>query len=361
MKIAFIGGYGTKCGVATYNENLIKAIREFSDIHVFAERNNLLKDNKFISYCWSVSENSKLDLIKKIKEYNPDVLLFSHEFGYYPKSYLWTNLMSYFKWKKYKIFSIFHSVYENHLDKTVNYASCPNILVHSEGARSCLIDQGICYDKINVIPHGMSLLSEDRKLLENLWDTWGCPTIFSMGFGFYYKGGLDALEIVANLKEKYPNIQYISQFSENPKCQEEHDKLYDEMMLKAESLDIIHNITINRGFADLKVLLSFIRSCKVCLLPYRYNPEHNVYAASGAARIIMSTETPLVIRGNVNLFNDIKEFCLYSDTNEGLADKISEIFEGKYNIFSYNQKRLEFIKKHEWSNVAKNLFNIMFK
>jgi hypothetical protein len=74
MKVAFIGNINSKCGIAVYNELLFNALKEFTEIKFFSERNGE-EDNKDITYCWDREEFPKLSLIEKIDEFKPDVYL----------------------------------------------------------------------------------------------------------------------------------------------------------------------------------------------------------------------------------------------------------------------------------------------
>lgn len=359
MKIAFISGYhGLRCGVAVYGINLVKELSKLVNIKVFAEKVEGYESDDNISYCWSREELYKIDLIKEIDQFKPDIILVNHEFGYFPRSYQWVNLLSYWKWRRYKIITIFHSIYSKHLDKTVNYAACPNILVHSEGAKLALVNQGIEGDRINIIKHGMYFLQDKPELLPSLYNTWGAPTLFFFGFNFLYKGVYNFLDIFKKIKDKYPTCHFVAQLSENPKCQTEHDELYEKIMNKIEKLDLLKNVSVNKGFASLPVILSHIRTSTCCILPYLYREEFNVFAASGSARIIMSTTTPLVVRGNVNLFNDLKDVVLSGNTDDEIYHHVCNVLDGKYDYKENNEKRIKFINDSLWSKIAISIVEI---
>lgn len=357
MRIALISVFSIPCGIATYNANLAQGLSKFCDLKIFAEDCNF-PDTEEIKYCWNRNEHAKLRLIDAVEEFNPDVVLFSHEYGFFPKAYQFTSLVSYFKWKKYKVATIFHSIY-NHLDKTVQEASSPLIFVHSEGGKNCLIKKGINENVVSIIPHGSQFLTNDNKLLDKLWDTWNAPTIFQPGFLFNYKGHLRMLDVIAKIKQKYPDIQYIIQGSENPKNQEEHDRVYEEILHRAKELDLLPNLTVNRGFSSFEVLLSHIRTVSCVVLPYIDNGDHSVYATSGMARIVLGTKTPLVV-SKVPLFDDLvgKDVCYFARNDQELEEKISYILDNRGNT-DYEENRVDFIKKTSWEAVAENLVSLL--
>jgi len=360
-KVAFISVYNIPCGIATYNEKLISRLSNYVDIRVFAEYANeqkeerLSTDPEFVYRCWDRNEYPKTKLMVEVDNWKPDVIHFGHEYGFFAKAYLFTSLVSWFKARKYPVIATMHSIYE-HRDKTVQEASGQHILAHTEAGMKCLKTKGIDENKISIIAHGSDILSGDDnepKLLPPLWNTWhNNHTIFQPGFLFDYKGHLRMLNVIAELKKKYPDVHYIIQGSENPKNATEHEALYRRIVAMCKKLDIESNVTINRGFVSEDVLLSFIRTAKVCVLPYANHPEHDVCSTSGIARIIIGTETPLVTT-SVHLFDDLNGVAFKANNDAGLYNHIDSIFSNPEIIKGYNDARIEFLRKTSWSAVAK--------
>jgi glycosyltransferase involved in cell wall biosynthesis len=357
MKIAFIGNVNSKCGIAVYNELLFKALKEFAEIKFFSERNGE-EDNKYIAYCWDREEFPKLSLIEKIDEFKPDVILFSHEYGIFPKAYFFTSLVSYFRLKKYKVVTIFHSVYENHQDKLVTESICKNVVVHTDEAKRALVRKGLNEEDISIVPHGCSFANEEESILTRLWNHNGNEhVVLQAGFLFYYKSHLHMLDVIYELKKKYQNVLYIIVGSENPLCKSEHDKLYKEICDKVEKLGLTHNVVIDRGFVSKNVLMSYIRTSYACVLPYKPDPEFDVFAASGMARIVLQTSTPL-LTSKANLFNNMDDVAIKCDTTDSWVKSISDIFDKKFDENKMIESRKAFLKENSWENCAKKLIDI---
>jgi glycosyltransferase involved in cell wall biosynthesis len=123
-------------------------------------------------------------------------------------------------------------------------------------------------------------------------------------------------------------------------------------VIECEELGITGNVTINRGFVSEDVLLSLIRTVKLCVLPYANHPEHDVRAASGAARMIIPTTTPLIVSG-VHLFDDLEGVVPRVRDDFELYQEIDNIF-SNYEKCSTEQisKRKEFLRNTSWENVA---------
>lgn len=360
MKIALISGYNAQCGIATYAQELVPELETLAEVKVFAEDTGLKSEGNVV-YCWSRNKYPNLQLLDELEAYKPDVAIINHEYGYFPQAYKLTSLVSWLRWKKIKTLGILHSVYENHLDKTVSEACFRNIMVHTEAAKNMLIKKGINPDCLTVIPHGCKFHGADNEILDKLWNHWGTKhVVFSAGFLFHYKGIHNTLKAIALLKEKYPDIHYILCGSENPASQQEHDKVYTEITDLANELGVIHNITINRGFFTEEVLLSYIRTASVCVLPYDPHPEHDVCATSGIARMIMQTSTPL-ITSNAHLFDDLGNLVERASGHEQLAQKIDDAFQDKVQSKASDRikERKQFITQNSWKEAARKITELV--
>ena len=350
-KVAYIGNYKSSCGVSTYNTELIEQLKNFCELKVFAEYESGQLNSNFVERCWERSDLFKKELIDKVLEFDPDIIHISHEYGIFPKAYAFTCLISIFKSYGYPVIATMHSVYE-HLDKTVSEVAPNYLIVHTEEAKQCLIRKGLDANKIFVVLHGTEC-PENGELLPDLYNTWqNNHTIYHPGFLFYYKGHLIMLDVVHKLKSKYPDVHYIIQGSENPRNQQEHDYYYQEIVEKIRLLDLEHNVTLHRGFIDKRLMLNTIRTVKVCVLPYTPHVEHDVYAASGIGRIVITTETPLVT-SKAHIFDDLAHIVKQADTINEFVEDVSEIFESNKEKEIQNKLKSDFLKIINWKHTAK--------
>lgn len=355
MKVAMIGPAGLRCGIGTYLVALAEELGKLCDLKIFGHYGGQIEGP---IYCWDRNDFPHFKLIDEINKFKPDIIHCQHEFGYFPKAAQYSSLMSYLRWKGYKTVTTLHSVYANHYDKTVTEASAGQIIVHTESAKQALIEKGINTNQINIIPHGSKFLTNNETLLPELFDTWHNPhTVFSSGFLFDYKNFSGGLDIISKLKLKYPNIHYIINGSENPNCIDEHNKVYKIIMEKAEKMDLINNLTFNRGFLSEQALLSFIRTVKCCLLPYKNDPISAVHATSGMGRLFIATETPLVV-STAYLFEDIRDISLVGSNIEELANCIDTIFQYKINKKKMIDDRINFLKQTSWKSISQSTLNL---
>lgn len=359
-KVAFIGGYGSHCGVSTYNEELIEELNRYSDVKVFAEflyeSESSSNDPWWVKRCWDREDFPKRQLIKEVCDFDPDIIHISHEYGFFKKAFYFTNLVSTFKLRGYIVIATLHSVYD-HLDKTVTENCLDHIITHTIEGKNTLIKKGIDKDKISVVPHG---LKTNGTLLPPLWDTWQNEhTVFHPGFLFKYKGHMMMLEALNSLKEKYPNIHYIIQGSENPRTRTEHDNYVNELINYIKQNQLETYVTLNRGFVDKSVIMSHIRTTSVVVLPYTPHPDHDVYATSGIARMVLTTQTPL-ITSKAHLFDDIASITLRVSDADDLHKKIDQVFSSDKVRKSQSRYRLDFLADNKWSVVARKV-SIVYK
>ncbi|MBS1722355.1 MAG: glycosyltransferase [Armatimonadetes bacterium] len=366
LRVAYVSVWGIPCGISTYNEELVPQLREHIEVKVFAEyadperSERLERDPDWVIRCWTRNEHPKSKLMQALTEYDPDVVHIGHEYGFFARAYMFTSLVTWLKGRRIPVVTTFHSVYA-HQDKVVTESSAPSIIVHTDAGKQCLVDKGIEASRVSVIPHGTEILAgtpEVPELLPNLWNTWHTQhTIFHPGFMFGYKGHLRMLGIVARLKEKYPDVHYIIQGSENPNNMREHDELYQKIISRSEELGLSSNVTVNRGFVSKEVLLSFIRTMRVCVLPYQSHPDHEVRATSGIARVVAGTQTPLVV-SSAHLFDDLTNVAVKCKTDDDLFQAIDDVFSSNRVKESQVMGRTKFLRETSWRAVARRTLDV---
>ncbi len=354
MKVAFVGNWKMRCGIATYSENLVpEVMKHVGDFRLFVERDesptgplNVVGtetiDEDRVKVCWKRGESLQ-ELIAAIKEYNPDVIWFQHEFGLWPNARYWLSLMN--QLSDFRIIVTMHSVF-HHKDKTICEAAMPEIVTHLEGGRAVLKDEKQLSSKVYVIPHGC-FPCDNREKLWNFYKTE--RTFMQFGFGFRYKGWELSIKAVSLLKEKYPDIFFTGLFSESAFNKIEHEIYYNELMDMVASLGLQENVAILRGYQSEATLDSYLRINRVTVFPYISHPQHEVFGASGAARVAMSKGTP-VITSSVNHFSDLP--TIKADTPEEIAAQLEILFSDWKAINAQVEKQLNYINENTWEKVG---------
>jgi glycosyltransferase involved in cell wall biosynthesis len=352
MKIAFVSNWAMQCGISTYAENLFpEIIKHIKDFKLFIEKNDLLTHynlNDRSITCW---ERGKLltDLTDKIKQYDPDIILINHEYGLFPNARYWLSFLT--QISKYRTIIILHSVF-HHLDKTICEAPIAEVIVHLDGAKKILKDEKKISGDVYVIPHGCYKTTTDKKL----WNLYKSEhTIIHQGFGFHYKGFHNSICVVKELKKKYSDIFLTILFSETEQNKTGHQLYYNELIQLIDQLELRDNIAIIRGFQSEEVIDSYLRTNNVALFPYISDPKHEVFGASGAARLAFSKGIA-VVSSDIPHFSDLP--TIKADNIEDMACEIDKLFSNRKLMEEQISKQFAYITDNSWENTAKKFISV---
>jgi glycosyltransferase involved in cell wall biosynthesis len=163
------------------------------------------------------------------------------------------------------------------------------------------------------------------------------------------------LETVAILKKKYHDIFFTGICSESRYAKIEHQIYYNELISLISKLDLNENVSLIRGFQSEKVLDAYLRSNKVAIFPYVSSFQHEVFGASGAARLAMSAGLP-VITSSVNHFIDL--CSIKADTPEQMASELDKLFSDKLARQLQIDRQNQFIIDNSWAKIAKKYIEI---
>jgi glycosyltransferase involved in cell wall biosynthesis len=353
LRVALVGNWKMRCGIATYSENLWPEVaKHVGDFKLFIEQNDIatgdvhqfgdvtLSDAQ-VSVCWKRGESLQ-KLVQELKDYDPDIIWIQHEFGLWPNASYWLSMMS--QLSDYRVIVTMHSIF-HHRDKTIVEAAMPEIVSHLEGGRKLLKEEKGLSSKVYVIPHGCYKFDNQR-----LWNFYKSEkTFMQFGFGFRYKGWENSIRATAILKEKYPDVFFTGLFSESPYAKLEHQIYYNELMNLIGELGVQENVAILRGYQSDEVLDSFLRTNQATIFPYVSHPAHEVFGASGAARMAMSKGLP-VVTSSVNHFSDLP--TMKADTPEDIATALETIFTVPGAKEKQLQDQMSYLDENTWENIG---------
>lgn len=359
-KIALVSNWKMRCGIATYSENLwYHIIDKVGDYKLFIEdvnnligsptsiKNSTIPDDKIVA-CWKRGDSLQ-NLVKEIKQYDPDIVWIQHEFGLWPNAGYWLSMMN--QLSDYRVIVTMHSIF-HHRDKTICEAAMPEIVAHLQGGADVLKKEKQVPGKVHVVPHGCDPCTNSEKL----WNFYKSDhTFMQFGFGFRYKGWENCIKAAAILKQKYQDVFFTGLFSESDYNAVEHHIYYNELMNLADKLNVKENVAIIRGFQSDATLDSYIRTNQAVVFPYISHPQHEVFGASGAARLAMSKGAP-VITSSVNHFSDLP--TLKADTPEEIANALLKIFSDKKFQQNHINNQISYLSENTWEKVAQKYINI---
>lgn len=353
LKVALVGNWKMRCGIATYSENLWgEVVKHIGDFKLFIERNEVTTGDIYqignqmmapeqVVTCWKRGESLQ-QLVSELKEYDPDIIWIQHEFGLWPNASYWLSLMN--QLSEYRVIVTMHSVF-HHRDKTIIEAAIPEIITHLQGGADVLKKEKEVPGKVYVLPHGCYPYSKEK-----LWNFYKSEKTFvQFGFGFRYKGWENAIRATAILKAQYPDVFFTGLFSESPYNKTEHQLYYNELMDLVDQLDIRENVAILRGYQSDATLDSFLRTNQATIFPYVSHPAHEVFGASGAARLAMSKGLA-VVTSSVNHFSDLP--TMKADTPEEIAAALELLFTNPQAKEEQIAKQISYVNENTWEKVA---------
>ena len=343
LKIALVGVYKIPCGIATYSEALWREQKELvKEARIFSEYADVPEEPGVVR-CWK--RGQPLDkLIKEIDAYDPDIVFVQHEFGIFPDARYWLSFVS--AMQKYRLVVTFHSVFR-HEDKTICEAACPELIVHTNIAKNVLTKEKKVPGKVYVFPHGCF----PPKTQPRLWNRYMTDhTVIQFGFGFRYKGWERAIEAIAKLKPKYPDIFFTGLFSESVAGAAAHDEYFHELQALIDKYELRNNVSLIRGFQSDETLHTFLRMNRVAIFPYTNHPEHVVFGSTGAARIAMTEGVPTIV-SEVPLFHDLEGICPRPVTVDELCEDIEKFFDAK-KAKAQVEKQNAFLTDNTWARMA---------
>lgn len=352
LRVALVGPYRSRCGISTYSERLFPLIaRQVGESRIFSETIEGIPEEFGVDRCWT--RGLPLDgLAEKIRAYDPDVILIEHGYDIFPEARHWLSLMSRLETRRTLV--TLHSV-SLEPGRIVHEAAIPEIIVHSDAARSVLADKGFAMP-IHIVPHGCDEALESDPIA----NPYGSDhTIVQFGFGFPYKGWESALMAVHALRERYPDIFYTALFGENPRAKLLHENYLVKLKILIRELGIESNVAILSGYPSTTVLNGYLRSNRIAVFPYVVdNGIDTVYAASGAVRIAMQAGLPTIV-SQAPIFSDLEGVCPRVADTEELCREISNMFDDAAAHHQQAIRQSWFLKTNCWENVAKQHIDLL--
>jgi glycosyltransferase involved in cell wall biosynthesis len=358
IKIGYICNWNQQCGISTYSKFIFDELKSLVDEYkIFSElpfdQEEDTKEN--IVYCWRRGEHLK-KLLNEIKEYNPNFILIQHEWGIFPKAGFFMSFITELKRLHIPVIVALHSVYD-HLDKIIPLSVLDNVIVHSSNAKG-LLERLKFKGNVFVIPHGCP----EVKKYEEVWNIFQTPyLIFGFGFGFKYKGvdiAIDAIKYLKETDEKFKDILYVYVCSESDTNKGIHEYYYNTLSEKVEKEGLEDNVLLIRGFLEDEMLDIYLKTVKMVIFPYVSDPTNSVFGSSGAIKIAMSYNMP-VIASKSHLFDDIEGYAIRIGDYKELATEIDKLFSSEDYRKQFIDKAHDYIEENTWKKSAERYFNVI--
>lgn len=377
MKIAYISTYPPReCGLATFNQNLIRAISSNQNQKVSSNRGYVIALNDSDSVEEYVYPEEVKFVVRQqhLEDYNQaaefinkgdtDCCILQHEFGIFGGDN-GVYVLPFIKQIDKPIISIFHTVLKrpSYLQKIIMQEIArisAKVVVMGKCAVGFLKDiYNVPEDKIEFIEHGVpdleapefnevkaSPLFANRKVL------------LTFGLLSRNKGLETVIRALPVIAERHPDILYVILGNTHPGIRKNSGEEYREYLLSlAEELGVKNNLAFINKFVSEEDLIQYLTATDIYVTPYLNEAQitsGTLSYAVGAGAAVLSTPywhaTELLDENRGRLFN-------FKDEN-GLADSVVELLEDPDRLNAIKNNAYNYGLGLRWPVIGKRYMSI---
>jgi glycosyltransferase involved in cell wall biosynthesis len=304
-EILFITSYPPReCGIATYSQDLIKAINnKFSkslSIRVCAleSGDSDYQYQEIVKYTLKTSLADRyMALALKInKDTRTGIVLIQHEFGFFKKQeQAFIQLLTLLK---KPVIIVFHTVLpkpDEQLKLNIkNIAErCESIIVMTHNSAEILInDYGLPEDMISVIAHGTHLVSHiSKEVLKKKYGLKGRKVLTTFGLLSSGKNIETTLKALPAIIKKNPEVTFLIIGKTHPEViKEEGEKYRKGLESIIQSYNITEHVRFVNSYLPLPDLLEYLQLTDI----YLFTTDDPNQAVSGTFAYAMSCGCPII-------------------------------------------------------------------
>jgi glycosyltransferase involved in cell wall biosynthesis len=311
-QVLFLTSYPPReCGIATYSDDLIKAIEaRFEDTFEIVigalenerERFSYPEQVKFVLNTDDCASYKSLSEAVNLDE-NIGLVVIQHEFGLFGCTDEFMNML---RDLNKPILTVFHTVLPNPDEafrnkvRTIGERST-GIMVMTDHARRILCDDyGLTPDDISVIPHGTHMVEHvDKDSLKKKYGFTGRFVLSTFGLLSSGKGIETTLDALPDVVRKAPDTLFLIIGRTHPGVVAREGEAYREFLEdKVASLGLERNVQFINKYVPLDELLEYLQLTDIYLFTSK-DPNQAVsgtfaYAASCGCAIISTPIPPAV-------------------------------------------------------------------
>jgi glycosyltransferase involved in cell wall biosynthesis len=294
-----------ECGIATYSQDLIKALNNTFD-HAFTlsicslesahEKHmyptdpvkyilNTDEPDAFISLAETIDENTDIELI-----------MVQHEFGFFEKKEV--LFRKFLKRTGKPVITVFHTVLPQPGDllkeevQQLAAISASVIVMTQTSADILLHDYAIPIRKITVIPHGTHLIAHtDKVFLKNKYHLTGKKVLSTFGLLSSGKSIETTLEALPAIIKKNPDVRFLIIGKTHPSViKQEGEKYRNRLEALIDTLQLQEYVQFVNRFLPLPDLLEYLQLTDIYLFTSK-NPDQ---AVSGTFAYAISCGCPVI-------------------------------------------------------------------
>lgn len=293
-----------ECGIATYSQDLLKALRNKFDqsfnFSICALEAGLQSHTytEPVKYVLNTTDNSAY--IKLAKQIEADtaikMIVLQHEFGFFQLHE--AALLSFLQLLHKPVTIVFHTVLPapstNLLQHVEAIAACAtSIVVMTRASKKILLtDYNIPLKKITVIPHGTHLVAhEDKASLKRKHNLAGRIILSTFGLLGSGKSIETTLKALPAIIEKNPTVLFLIIGKTHPGIVKQDGEQYRELLQQMViTLQLQHHVKFINSFVPLPLLLEYLQLTDI----YLFTSKDPNQAVSGTFSYAISCGCPVV-------------------------------------------------------------------
>lgn len=303
--VLFITSYPPReCGIATYSQDLIKAlnnkfnqsftikicpIESDNEQHIYNER---------VDYILNVDQAYAFNKLAKSINENPaiSIVVIQHEFGFFEKK--GGNFKQFLNTLIKPIVMVFHTVLPNPNEalrlkvQRIAAVSQSIIVMTKTSAKILIEDYHLQSQKINIIPHGTHLVPHLKKdILKLKYKLSGKKILSTFGLLSSGKNIETTLNALPAIVAKHKDVLFLIIGKTHPTIvKNEGEKYRTTLQQKVNELGLQDNVSFINHFLPLPDLLEYLQLTDIYLFTSK-NPNQ---AVSGTFSYAMSCGCPII-------------------------------------------------------------------
>ena len=304
-EILFITSYPPReCGIATYSQDLIKALNNKfghsfkiricpleseNEKHTYADEIKYILDvdhsGAFTSLAKSINDNADIRIV-----------MIQHEFGFFEKKE--DHFIQFLNALTTPVVIVFHTVLphpNDSLKENVQQISgvAESIIVMTKSSARILTDEyGVQPEKITVIPHGTHLVPHlDKQFLKNKYKFSGKKVLSTFGLLSSGKSIETTLEALPAVVKTNPDVLFLIIGKTHPSVIKQEGEKYRKMLeAKVAKLQLQEYVQFINYFLPLPDLLEYLQFTDI----YLFTSKDPNQAVSGTFSYAISCGCPII-------------------------------------------------------------------
>jgi glycosyltransferase involved in cell wall biosynthesis len=365
-EILFITSYPPReCGIATYSQDLIKAINnKFSNclsIKVCALESEDL-DYKYSDEVKYTLKTSVADRYEKLAlKINKDdrirIVLIQHEFGFFKKQE--SAFLQFLTDLTKPAIIVFHTVLpdpDKELKQKIKSiaAACKSIVVMTFNSKRILnTDYGLQNDKIYVIAHGTHLVPYlNKNFLKNKYGVKGRKILTTFGLLSSGKSIETTLKALPSIIKNNPEVLFLIIGKTHPEViKEEGEKYRNSLEEMIVNLKLTQHVKFINSYLPLPDLLEYLQLTDI----YLFTTNDPNQAVSGTFAYAMSCGCPIIstpIPHAKEMLTDASGIIFDFGNSKQLADDVIRLLKDEPLRRNIRINALQKIVSTAWENSA---------